>query len=63
MSKSHADTIQKYTVAKAAVEEIEKQSAVLSGRIAELDAQKQQIVAKPVVSAGRRGARMAWTVT
>lgn len=53
LSKSHADTIRKHTEAKAAVEEIEKQAGVLSGRIAELGGQKQQVVEKMGSSASR----------
>ncbi|MCX6772282.1 MAG: AAA family ATPase [Candidatus Micrarchaeota archaeon] len=56
LSKQHADSVSKHAEAKAALEEFSKQAAALSGRISELESQKQQVVAKMGASASREAA-------
>ncbi len=56
LSKSFTDAVQKHAAAKAALEEIEKQSSVLSGRISELEVAKKPIMDKIGSSSSREAA-------
>ncbi|MCX8175173.1 MAG: chromosome segregation protein SMC [Candidatus Micrarchaeota archaeon] len=56
LSKSFAEIVQKHSAAKAEIEALSKQSSVLEARIAELDSQKQQVVAKMGSSSAREAA-------
>jgi chromosome segregation protein len=58
LSKSHAETIQKQAALAAEKEGLDKQLAVLQGRISELDSQKQQVTSK-LGSSGSREAALA----
>lgn len=46
LSRQHADAVQKHAEAKLQLADLSKQSSALSGRIAELESQKQSVVAK-----------------
>jgi len=56
LTKAFTDAVQKHAAAKAALEEIAKQSSVLSGRISELEAAKKPIMDKIGSSASREAA-------
>ena len=57
LSKSHADTVQKFSAIKGEAEELEKQSSVLSARSSELSAQQKAVTDK-IASSGSREAAM-----
>ncbi|MFA5930449.1 MAG: chromosome segregation SMC family protein [Candidatus Micrarchaeia archaeon] len=56
LNKSFTDAVQRHAAAKEALDEIAKQSAVLSGRISELEAAKKPIMEKIGSSASREAA-------